>query len=259
MHRNTMLGGAFAVAAIGVAAVAALVTREPPPAAPTAPAVTVTVVKTVVMPAPAPTPAPKATKPTCDDFALHGRHLQEAGSQDEAKRLTIATIRGWTPECRWEAFQLACETRCWDFDTDRIIAGAPPDEAKKLRTERLKRNRASLTAGEDVAKKVRKVVAHANAIKTSPRGANPVCLTRMRADFDEIEKLRKTVKDGLVAIPVGLVGFDSTLALAKSCLDCSDSRLMCVDMNEDMASNEEILTEWKAMNDRDALALGEKP
>ncbi len=193
----------------------------------------------------------------CDDDDLYKANLDAAdGNQEAAEAKTLATVKAWTSECRWAAFERDCSKRCWDFETDRVIEGAASSaEAKTLRAERVKRNAAAMVALEPLLKRVRDIVAKGNRLNAPGRTLSPDCATRMGEDFRTIDALKAEVEDALGVIPIGLVGLKSTLSLAKSCLDCSPNREMCKDMNEDMKSNDEIISDWAKMNSKDAAAL----
>ncbi|NUP04576.1 MAG: hypothetical protein HOW73_00765 [Polyangiaceae bacterium] len=186
---------------------------------------------------------------------LYGSKIH--GDVAAAKAATIAVLKTWTPECRWKAFDEECGKRCGDdMHVELLMAAAPPEEAKRIRKERLARNEASVKKGEPIVAKVRTLLKHANAIRSQPRGATATCLQRMRDDGETITKLDKEIEAALADIPVGLASLKATIVLARTCLDCSDDRTLCDDMNEDMKVSEEVMAAYRTTNEADAKALG---
>jgi hypothetical protein len=218
-------------------------------------------------PSPVPPDAGSPTKPTSAPSASSAQAKDECdvdqvykdtldGEPDVAKAKTIEIVKRWPPECRWRAFEAECKNRCMDFPSDMLIeAAATPEEARRIRTERLARNEASLKKGEAVVGKVNAVVQHANAMKNEPRGSTAACVRRMKEDFDRINQLQKEVDGSLAEIPIGLVGLKATLQLAKSCVNCAADRTLCADMNEGMKADQENLDYWRKLNAADRAAL----
>jgi len=248
-----LLGGAVAFFAV---ALAYYLAPSSPPRSATDDAAT------TAPPAPTSPPLPSAPSSgvgttSCDDRALYVANLDAAkGDQQKAEARTVEVVKGWTPECRWQAFESACATRCWDFETQRLITAAgTPAEATKLRSERLRRNEQAEQKLKDVLGKVAALVKHANTIRSSARGTTGPCMTRMAEDFSTIKKLRAEVDKQLAELPAGSVGLRQTLGLAKACVDCSTNRVPCDDMNESLKIDREVLTETTNQNTRDRAAL----
>ena len=192
------------------------------------------------------TRATAAAAPATDPCDAHARwfdhHLQ--GTPEENRRAFVAELRAWSAECRSKAMRSECATRCDAFVSDMILeAAADSTERLELLRWRVDRNKESVALGKDFLGRVRKLHDYAQSIRSSPRGLSPACMTRMRADFDRIEVMKRETDEKLPLLPIGFVGVRVALSYAKGCLDCSDSnRFQCDDMNEELRSLVENLT-----------------
>lgn len=207
---------------------------------------------TATAPAPAVTPAAPA-KPKC---TLDGLYKPETHpSQEAAQAAVVAIVKGWTPECRREAFDAECAKRCNSFPSDMLIAAAPREEARALRGERIARNRAAIAKYNAITMRVEGLHAYAMRSRSLPRGVSEDCMPRMRADFARADALRTELDAQLPELPFGSVGARSWIANLRSCLDCSDDRSGCDSALEERALHLEARKSWEDELKADERAL----
>ncbi len=187
----------------------------------------------------------------------------------------VAHFRKAGAPCRRKAIEGECGTRCNEVLSDMLIeAAADESERRALRQYRYDHNAPALRAGQEMLAKTKTIVAYAKSIRTSPRQSayrspnasgdeivealvTSPCLARMKLDFARIDALRKAVDENATKMPIALnLQLGPALLAAKSCVDCSDNRIMCDEMDPDMENAAETMAEHTKLLAEDKAALG---
>ena len=187
-----------------------------------------------------------------------------------------ARITAWSQECRMRAIANLCSAGCQvqEAMTDAFIADAPLDEQKLLRKVRLDGNIAELKLTRAYYVRAKAIIDYALSIVGSPRASyydkpnanfdetvqeiangNP-CRVRMKRDFDRIEDLVNEIEQKRPQmIGMSAAQLEVVLRESKSCLDCSDDRMMCKELRTDLGDVSEILDDGDKFVTKDKKLL----